>query len=103
LEIKNGYCLLPNFRVAESLFKRNDPSLLMQKNFDKLICERSNSLSYFDFQNRVGMTENLVDIEGYPRNDIDVYQVRLARHKIICTHYNRILFILFQIELMNFI
>ncbi|CAL8135379.1 unnamed protein product [Orchesella dallaii] len=34
--------------------------------------------------NRVGMTEPLVDQEGYPRNDIDVYQVRHARHKIIC-------------------
>jgi 26S proteasome non-ATPase regulatory subunit 9 len=30
------------------------------------------------------MTEPLVDREGYPRNDIDVYQVRHARHKIIC-------------------
>lgn len=30
------------------------------------------------------MDENLVDAEGYPRADIDVYQVRHARHRIIC-------------------
>nr|QSC88214.1 26S proteasome regulatory particle assembly chaperone 2 [Nilaparvata lugens] len=35
-------------------------------------------------QNGVGMDDPLVDAEGYPRNDIDVYQVRLARNKIIC-------------------
>lgn len=34
--------------------------------------------------NRVGMTDSLVDASGYPRNDIDVYQVRGARHQIIC-------------------
>lgn len=36
------------------------------------------------FQNNVGMHEPLVDAEGFPRNDIDLYQVRTARHKIIC-------------------
>jgi len=34
--------------------------------------------------NHVGMSEALVDVEGFPRNDIDVFQVRHARHKIIC-------------------
>lgn len=28
------------------------------------------------------MRESLVDADGYPRNDIDVYQVRHARHQI---------------------
>ncbi len=28
------------------------------------------------------MRESLVDDDGYPRNDIDVYQVRHARHQI---------------------
>ncbi|EDW42286.1 26S proteasome non-ATPase regulatory subunit 9 [Drosophila sechellia] len=32
----------------------------------------------------VGMNGPLVDPEGFPRNDIDVYQVRLARQTIIC-------------------
>ncbi|CAK1543379.1 unnamed protein product [Leptosia nina] len=34
--------------------------------------------------NNVGMHDQLVDSEGYPRNDIDVYKVRHARHRIIC-------------------
>ncbi|XP_019362832.1 PREDICTED: 26S proteasome non-ATPase regulatory subunit 9 isoform X2 [Gavialis gangeticus] len=32
----------------------------------------------------VGMNEPLVDVEGYPRADVDLYQVRTARHNIIC-------------------
>ncbi|XP_060650424.1 26S proteasome non-ATPase regulatory subunit 9 [Drosophila nasuta] len=32
----------------------------------------------------VGMNGPLIDAEGYPRNDIDVYQVRQARQTIIC-------------------
>ncbi|KAG8234366.1 hypothetical protein J437_LFUL013254 [Ladona fulva] len=34
--------------------------------------------------NNIGMKEPLVDSDGYPRSDVDVYQVRTARHKIIC-------------------
>lgn len=32
----------------------------------------------------VGMNETLLDAEGFPRADIDVYAVRQARHQIIC-------------------
>uniref|UniRef100_A0A1B0G534 26S proteasome non-ATPase regulatory subunit 9 n=1 Tax=Glossina morsitans morsitans TaxID=37546 RepID=A0A1B0G534_GLOMM len=32
----------------------------------------------------IGMHGPLVDVEGYPRNDIDVHQVRQARQQIIC-------------------
>ena len=32
----------------------------------------------------VGMEDALVDSEGYPRADVDVYQVRHARHDIRC-------------------
>ena len=32
----------------------------------------------------VGMNESLLDAEGFPRADIDVYAVRQARHEIIC-------------------
>jgi 26S proteasome non-ATPase regulatory subunit 9 len=31
----------------------------------------------------VGMKEPLVDAEGFPRSDIDVYTIRTARNKII--------------------
>lgn len=34
--------------------------------------------------NNVGMHDPLVDADGFPRNDIDVYKVRHARHRIIC-------------------
>jgi len=34
--------------------------------------------------NNTNLTESLVDQEGFPRSDIDVYQVRNARSKIIC-------------------
>ncbi|KAL1460761.1 hypothetical protein WDU94_012712 [Cyamophila willieti] len=34
--------------------------------------------------NNVGMHEALVDAEGYPRQDVDVFQVRNARNRIIC-------------------
>lgn len=30
------------------------------------------------------MKGSLIDAEGFPRNDIDVYQVRQARQQIIC-------------------
>ena len=36
------------------------------------------------FQNKVGFHEPLVDAEGFPRNDIDVRSVRLARTQILC-------------------
>ncbi|XP_023937207.2 26S proteasome non-ATPase regulatory subunit 9 [Bicyclus anynana] len=35
-------------------------------------------------ENNIGMQDPLVDGDGYPRNDIDVYKVRHARHLIIC-------------------
>ncbi|XP_011498560.1 PREDICTED: 26S proteasome non-ATPase regulatory subunit 9 [Ceratosolen solmsi marchali] len=50
---------------------------------DKIESDLQSARNILD-ANRVGMTDNLVDLEGYPRNDIDVYQVRHARHKIIC-------------------
>jgi 26S proteasome non-ATPase regulatory subunit 9 len=37
-----------------------------------------------DAEGHVGMTEKLVDNEGFPRNDIDLYRVRAARQRIIC-------------------
>uniref|UniRef100_A0AAG5DR48 26S proteasome non-ATPase regulatory subunit 9 n=1 Tax=Anopheles atroparvus TaxID=41427 RepID=A0AAG5DR48_ANOAO len=39
--------------------------------------------------NMIGMSEPLVDDEGYPRSDIDVAAVRHARHDIICLQNER--------------
>jgi hypothetical protein len=35
-------------------------------------------------QDDVGMTGNLIDNEGYPRADIDIYKIRLTRQEINC-------------------
>ncbi|XP_054153815.1 26S proteasome non-ATPase regulatory subunit 9-like [Oppia nitens] len=32
---------------------------------------------------KVGLNDSLVDSDGFPRNDIDIYQIRMARNKII--------------------
>ncbi|KAG7480997.1 hypothetical protein MATL_G00062110 [Megalops atlanticus] len=42
--------------------------------------------AYYDMleDQGVGMESPLVDTEGYPRADVDVYQVRTARHSIFC-------------------
>lgn len=39
---------------------------------------------YLYIQNKVGFNEPLVDAEGFPRDDIDVRSVRLARTQILC-------------------
>lgn len=38
-------------------------------------------------QKGVGMNEKLIDEDNYPRSDIDVYTVRVARNRIICKKY----------------
>ena len=37
-------------------------------------------------QGHVGVSGPLVDNNGYPRNDIDVYAVRTARNRVISEH-----------------
>lgn len=61
---------------------RQDVLLLMDKR-KEMEEELSAHLSVLATQN-VGMEDALVDQEGYPRNDIDVYKVRQARNRIIC-------------------
>ncbi|XP_063977549.1 26S proteasome non-ATPase regulatory subunit 9 [Diachasmimorpha longicaudata] len=57
--------------------------LNLMKEKDKIEGELTELKGILD-KNHVGMLEALVDSEGYPRADIDVYQVRHARAKIIC-------------------
>jgi len=45
----------------------------------------------------VGMDDSLVDNNGFPRNDIDIHQIRIARNKIICLN-NDIKILMKQIE-----
>ncbi|XP_076645126.1 26S proteasome non-ATPase regulatory subunit 9 isoform X1 [Halictus rubicundus] len=57
--------------------------LQLMKDKDEIEAELKAFKEILD-SNHVGMDDPLVDSEGYPRQDIDVYQVRHARHKIIC-------------------
>ena len=41
-------------------------------------------LSILDSQGGVGMSEPLVDGEGFPRNDVDLVVVRQSRQRVIC-------------------
>ncbi|XP_030036762.2 26S proteasome non-ATPase regulatory subunit 9 [Manduca sexta] len=50
---------------------------------EKIVAEIYNQRAILE-ANHVGMDEPLVDADGFPRNDIDVYKVRHARHRIIC-------------------
>jgi hypothetical protein len=63
------------------LSKASTGCLFLSRKVHTLIYDKILSLY---LQNNVGMTEALVDDSGYPRQDVDVYQVRDARHKIIC-------------------
>ncbi|RZC35370.1 PDZ 2 and/or GRASP55 65 domain containing protein [Asbolus verrucosus] len=55
----------------------------MMKQKDK-IEDEIKQLTQILTMNGVGMNDPLVDTEGFPINSIDVYQVRHARHGIIC-------------------
>ncbi|XP_005103495.1 26S proteasome non-ATPase regulatory subunit 9 isoform X2 [Aplysia californica] len=41
-------------------------------------------MDLLESQKGVGLSESLIDAEGYPRSDIDVYSCRHARHQISC-------------------
>lgn len=60
-----------------------DEVLELMKEKDNIEAKIKNLTSILT-KNGVGMQDPLVDPEGYPINTIDVYQVRNARHQIIC-------------------
>lgn len=64
-------------------------------NYEQLVEKKSEIESELDALNtvlldekNVGMEGALVDSEGYPRSDIDIYKVRLARQRINCLRNN---------------
>ncbi|XP_020019277.1 26S proteasome non-ATPase regulatory subunit 9 isoform X1 [Castor canadensis] len=59
--------------IQELMRRKEEIEAQIKANFDVL-----------EGQKGVGMNEPLVDCEGYPRADVDLYQVRTARHNIIC-------------------
>ncbi|XP_055353676.1 26S proteasome non-ATPase regulatory subunit 9-like [Paramacrobiotus metropolitanus] len=62
---------------------RADVLALMRRK-DEIEAELKALQDVLQSQGNVGMEGPLLDGEGYPRSDIDVYSVRHARHKIIC-------------------
>ncbi|XP_076666628.1 26S proteasome non-ATPase regulatory subunit 9 [Andrena cerasifolii] len=69
--------------VDMELQEAKDYVFQLMKDKDKIESELKDLQEVLD-ANHVGMDDPVVDSEGYPRNDIDVYQIRHARHKIIC-------------------
>ncbi|XP_037367131.1 26S proteasome non-ATPase regulatory subunit 9 isoform X2 [Talpa occidentalis] len=59
--------------VQELIRRKEEIEAQIKANYDVL-----------ESQKGVGMSEPLVDCEGYPRSDVDLYQVRTARHNIVC-------------------
>ncbi|XP_003395875.1 26S proteasome non-ATPase regulatory subunit 9 [Bombus terrestris] len=69
--------------VDMELQEAKDYVLQLMKDKDKIESDLKALKEILDISH-VGMDDPLVDCEGYPRNDIDVYQVRHVRYKIIC-------------------
>ncbi|XP_020658393.1 26S proteasome non-ATPase regulatory subunit 9 [Pogona vitticeps] len=61
----------------------SDVQLLLKKK-DEIEAQIKAYYEVLEDQKGVGMNEPLVDVEGYPRADVDLYQVRTARHNIVC-------------------
>ncbi|CAI9535096.1 unnamed protein product, partial [Staurois parvus] len=51
---------------------------------DELEAEIKAFYEVLEDQKNIGMDGPLVDIDGYPRADVDLYQIRTARHNIVC-------------------
>ncbi|XP_030716084.1 26S proteasome non-ATPase regulatory subunit 9 isoform X1 [Globicephala melas] len=59
--------------IQELIRRKEEIEAQIKANYDVL-----------ESQKGIGMNEPLVDCEGYPRADVDLYQVRTARHNIVC-------------------
>nr|XP_058896706.1 26S proteasome non-ATPase regulatory subunit 9 isoform X2 [Kogia breviceps] len=59
--------------IQELIRRKEEIEAQIKANYDVL-----------ESQKGIGMSEPLVDCEGYPRADVDLYQVRTARHNIVC-------------------
>ncbi|XP_006258031.3 26S proteasome non-ATPase regulatory subunit 9 isoform X1 [Alligator mississippiensis] len=69
--------------MAEPAVSAHDVQCLVRRK-DEIEAQIRACYELLEDQKGVGMSEPLVDAEGYPRADVDLYQVRTARHNIIC-------------------
>merc|ERR1711936_905297 len=70
----------PGMDISSEPYTREQVLELMKQKED--LEEEIKALNQVLESQNVGMEEPLVDEEGFPRGDIDVYQVRHARHNI---------------------
>merc|ERR1712018_274820 len=82
-EISSPSILMLDIMESITNYTRED-ALEANEEKMKIEAEISDWKSVLDSEGNVGMDGKLVDEEGYPRNDIDIPKVRLARQKIIC-------------------
>ncbi|CAD7954098.1 unnamed protein product [Amoebophrya sp. A120] len=68
--------------LGEQVMRKVLQDLIAQK--DKLERNIEILTEFLTAPNMPGLTGNLLDAEGFPRADIDLYQVRDARNKIAC-------------------
>ncbi|XP_061025544.1 26S proteasome non-ATPase regulatory subunit 9 [Eubalaena glacialis] len=61
----------------------SDLQELMQRK-EEIEAQIKANYEVLESQKGIGMNEPLVDCEGYPRADVDLYRVRTARHNIVC-------------------
>ncbi|UJR28601.1 hypothetical protein I4U23_009834 [Adineta vaga] len=77
--------MLGDVSLSDQSIKMNREELLvLVKQKDDIENELNELGNELKSQGDIGMTGELVDREGYPRNDIDLVRVRQARQRIIC-------------------
>lgn len=55
----------------------------------ELVLDRVTILNDCLFKNNIDMKTSLVDTEGFPLSNVDIYSVRRARNAIICAQNDR--------------
>ena len=68
---------------AKMNYSREDALKLNEEKI-KIENEVTEWKSILDSEQNIGMDGPLVDSEGFPRDDIDIPKIRMARQKIIC-------------------
>ncbi|GLH03273.1 26S proteasome non-ATPase regulatory subunit 9, partial [Gryllus bimaculatus] len=82
IKVKNGWHACFIIMETDDVVSRESVMTLIHEK-DKIEDEIKQMKTILE-NNNIGMNEPLVDDNGFPRSDIDVYQVRHARHRIIC-------------------
>ena len=71
-------------QIKRKMSYSRDDALKVNDEKTKIEAEISEWKSVLDSEQNIGMDGPLVDNEGFPRNDLDIPKIRMARQKIIC-------------------